>query len=213
MKNKTTEELESGTRSYQRTSTNVYNISNLAKEFSGETYKSEIGNKIIGRNAPLSYTPFTLGDISKEILIYVGPSTSSNFVDLTRIKIEIMDLSHASTYGSSKIMTGYVVDHDIDTNLNTFTEYLADTPIPRARPLFNITPDETILNEPVNYPLVWQTYDGDGCNGYGCITDYNGYFWYASILGSLLSSIKLSMCKIVAHHDTSIDLFSGDAID
>ena len=93
------------------------------------------------------------------------------------IEISIIDLSHDSNAGSSKIMSGYIVDHDIVNPISTYNEYLGDTRIPRARVEFNLNTDAEANNSVFGNALI--------ATGGSIITDYNGFFFYASKTGGL----------------------------
>lgn len=165
----TDEALEDPDRSWQRTSTNVYQITNL----DAQDNPSIVGYKesaIRGRG---------------ELLINVRGG------NIPRIKIEIMDLSHASDFGSSKIMTGYVCDRDVTPLSNTFQNIFSDTRISRAGVIFDINPGDT------NFDIFPNSAE---CGGKTAITDHNGYFYY----GSIDSLAKLGICQIKAHDINAI---------
>ena len=112
----------------------------------------------------------TTGDEGlRELLVRVQGGSIGN------IQIDVMDLSHDSNSGSSKIMSGYVVDSDIQNPITTYNEYLGDTRISRARVEFNLNSDaESNGNIFANATI------GDG---EAITTDHNGFFFYASKTG------------------------------
>ena len=145
-------DLDDPNRGYQRTSTNVFQITNL----DAQANPASVGYResaIRGRN---------------ELLINVRGG------NIGRIKIEIMDMSHASDFGSSKIATGYVTDNDIQNPSNTYAGILADTRIARAGVHFDLNPGDVNYNI---FPASAYT------SGRSALTDHNGYFYYGSIDG------------------------------
>jgi hypothetical protein len=89
-------------RGYQKTSTNVYQITNLDRASNGSGDKSQ--ERGVG-----------------ELLIQVKGG------DIPRIKIEILDMSHGK--GQSKICTGYIVDNDVSSAPSTFDGLLTNSRI------------------------------------------------------------------------------------
>jgi hypothetical protein len=171
------EDLDSPDRTYQKTSANVYQITNL----DAEANPASVGNResaIRGRS---------------ELLINVRGG------NLPRIKVEVMDMSHASDRGSSKIATGYVCDNDGQNPTATYSNILSDTRVARAAVGFDINPGD------VNYNIFTTN---ARCDGRNAITDHNGYFYYASIEGASLfnpNGSKLSFCNLRSADAPSAD--------
>jgi len=181
-------DLDSGSRAYQKTSTNAFGFVNLAKSGS-KIYNSEV----IGRN---------------EIIVHVSAGTIS---ELQNITLNVMDLSHITdplafnSFGTqlpehSKIITGYVVDHDIQDSITTFNESVADTRISRALVSFDksahspryanlFNPGQYVSHQNLNEAAqkYWlQSVESSSFGEVetrtdGTITDHNGYFFFASI--------------------------------
>lgn len=109
----TKEEYDSKDRAYQKTSTNVYKITNL--------------NTVNNTSLPISQR-----EAVSEILFEVKDD------HVPKIKIEVVDLSHAQ--GQSKICTGYIVDNNVASAPSSFDGYLTNARIARSAAIFNIEP-------------------------------------------------------------------------
>jgi len=172
----TSEDLQDIDRAWQRTSTNVYQITNM----DALSNPAIVGNRqsaIRGRN---------------ELLVEVRGGSIGN------IKIEIMDMSHASDFGSSKIMTGYVADNDLQNPVSTYDNILLDTRIARAAVGFDINPGGT------NYDIFPANVY---CSGRSALTDHNGYFYYGSIDGF---SAELNICNVRSADVPSTNYVAND---
>jgi len=169
-------ELDSGSRGYQDTSTNAFNFENQSIINSGVYDYAE---QIRGRN---------------ELLIHV------NGGNVGGVTLDIMDLSHANNLGSSKIMSGYVVDSDISTPISTFGEAVLDTRISRAKVVFDKTAHapghfNTLFGNTISPVFIndkakeyWLHGQGSSSGKFeiesidATITDHNGFFFFASII-------------------------------
>ena len=200
----TQSELDSGSRTYQKTSTNAYDFTNSSKSGS-ETFHTEV----YGRN---------------EILVHVSAGTSG---DLGGIHINIMELSHVDETGGSKILTGYIVDHDNNNPVTNFEQAVADTRISRALVSFDNSAHGhsylTFLHVPVGpLPINSRAYDywlqdvepkitstvfsGEiETRTDGTITDHNGFFFFASIQANFFAPFDASG-KLSVANVTSLDL-------
>lgn len=160
----TDEDLKDPERGWQRTSTNTYLLQNL----------DAVENNSIagGRKAAQKGR--------SELLIQVKGG------NIPRIKIEVMDMSHASDQGSSKIMTGYLSDRDNNNLQATYSNIFNDNRVAAARVSFDINPNDTASD--VNFNIFPSS---AYCSGATAITDYNGYFYY----GSIDSGGELSLCS------------------
>jgi len=159
----TNDDLSDTSRGWQKTSTNVYKITNL-DALANPSSVNYIKSAMIGHH---------------ELLVKVEGG------NIPRIKIELMDLTHASIAGGSKSCTGYLVDNDIEDGDKTYPSLLQETRISNSLVEFNLNPGD------VNYPF-YSDYDDARC-----LTDHNGYFWYASIKS--YSPLAVSLISITGN--------------
>ncbi len=204
-------DLDSGERGYQRTSTNAFQFVNPNFLSGGFTYIEEAGSR-------------------NEILVHVSAGNISN---LQNIGISIMDLSYANKLGSTKILSGYVVDSDITGSISTYSEAIADTRISRALVTFDksaathhhfntVVGGQPIPSDPINdwaYDYWLQEQEPGAATETdtrtdGTITDHNGFFFFASSQSMFkfpfISDGKLSIENIRPANDpSSIGQYNG----
>jgi hypothetical protein len=170
----TQSDLDSGNLDYQKTSTNVYKIRNT-------TYIPTL----INPNPPIPPHKSMI-EGTNELLVYVDNG------NIGGVLIDIMDLTNDDRQGSTKIMSGYVVDHDIDDPITTYDEFLGDTRIPRARVSFSLPFDDKNITNPNRDEIFGSELVDGKLKGY-TTTDHNGFFFYASAKGDISNSLLITI--------------------